>query len=253
DIKRGPYSKKPQYAVSNPLETPSFEEEFPVIVYNDALTFELEVSSNFENEFPAIVYNDALTSEPEVSSEPTVNAYPAIKVDFDFEISSKEDLEAYQAQLKQTREIKSSRFLPLLKLIHTRYIVLDLPNTPYPLDQNSQNSKLVYKSRQTTVPFPSHLDNHYCEEEEGIYGPKFTEAYGASHINHTIPRKEKDPRSFTLLCFINNVCFDNAWGLLDLGDSVSVMSLLDLLNLGLGDNCSPRLTVDIGDKTVYIQ
>ncbi|GJZ33386.1 putative reverse transcriptase domain-containing protein [Tanacetum coccineum] len=59
-----------------------------------------------------------------------------------------------------------------------------------------QNSKLVYKSIQMTVSFLSHLDNHYCEEEEeGIYGPKFTEAYGASHINHTIPRKEKDPGS----------------------------------------------------------
>ncbi|GJV04178.1 DNA-directed DNA polymerase [Tanacetum coccineum] len=56
-----------------------------------------------------------------------------------------------------------------------------------------QNSTLLYKSRQMTVPFPSHLDNHYCEEEEGKYGPKFTKAYGASHINNTIPRKEKDP------------------------------------------------------------
>ncbi|GJW92600.1 hypothetical protein Tco_0170153 [Tanacetum coccineum] len=45
--------------------------------------------------------------------------------------------------------------------------------------QMSKNSKLVYKSRQMTVPFPSRLDNHYCkeEEEEGIYGPKFMEAY----------------------------------------------------------------------------
>ncbi|GJY12912.1 hypothetical protein Tco_0382221 [Tanacetum coccineum] len=49
-----------------------------------------------------------------------------------------------------------------------------------------QNSTLLYKSRQTKVPFPSRLDNHYCEEE-GKYGPKFTEAYGASHINNTIP------------------------------------------------------------------
>ncbi|GKE89008.1 hypothetical protein Tco_1566483 [Tanacetum coccineum] len=27
-----------------------------------------------------------------------------------------------------------------------------------------QNGKLEYKSRQMTVPFPSRLDNHYCEE-----------------------------------------------------------------------------------------
>ncbi|GKC57597.1 reverse transcriptase domain-containing protein [Tanacetum coccineum] len=50
-----------------------------------------------------------------------------------------------------------------------------------------QNSTLLYKSRQTTVPFLSRLDNHYCEEEEGNYGPKFMKAYGASHINDTIP------------------------------------------------------------------
>ncbi|GJV32050.1 hypothetical protein Tco_1392450 [Tanacetum coccineum] len=55
-----------------------------------------------------------------------------------------------------------------------------------------QNSILLYKSRQTTIPFLIRLDNHYCEEEEGNYGQKFTEAYGASHINNTIPRKEKD-------------------------------------------------------------
>ncbi|GKC94017.1 hypothetical protein Tco_1159459 [Tanacetum coccineum] len=66
------------------------------------------------------------------------------------------------------------------------------------------NSTLLYKSRQTTVPFPSRFNNHYCEEEEGNYGPKFTEAYRASHINNTIPRKEKDPGSFTLPCFIND-------------------------------------------------
>ncbi|GKC51614.1 hypothetical protein Tco_1074359, partial [Tanacetum coccineum] len=55
-----------------------------------------------------------------------------------------------------------------------------------------QNSTLLYKLRQMIVPFLSHLDNHYCEEEEGNYVPKFTEAYGASHINDTIPQKEKD-------------------------------------------------------------
>ncbi|GJX28779.1 retrovirus-related pol polyprotein from transposon TNT 1-94 [Tanacetum coccineum] len=111
-----------------------------------------------------------------------------------------------------------------------------------------QNSKLLYKSRQMTVPFPSCLDNHYCEEEVGIYGPKFTEAYGASHINNVIPRKEKDQWSFTLPCYINNVCFDNA--LVDLGASVSVMPLLTYLNLGLGELAHTRLTVELADKTV---
>ncbi|GJX23802.1 hypothetical protein Tco_0228247 [Tanacetum coccineum] len=111
-----------------------------------------------------------------------------------------------------------------------------------------QNITLLYKSRQTTVPFPSLLDNHYYEEEEGNYGPKFTEAYGASHINNTIPRKEKDPGSFTLPCFINDVCFDNAH--VDLGASVSVMPLSTYLNLGLGELAHTRLTMELVNRTV---
>ncbi|GJV65336.1 mitochondrial proton/calcium exchanger protein-like protein isoform X1 [Tanacetum coccineum] len=110
------------------------------------------------------------------------------------------------------------------------------------------NSTLLYKSRQMTVPFPSRLDNHYCEKEERNYGPKFTKAYGASHINNTIPYKEKDPRSFTLPYFINNVCFDNA--LVDLGANVSVMPLSTYLNLGLGELAHTRLTVELADRTV---
>ncbi|GJZ06531.1 mitochondrial proton/calcium exchanger protein-like protein isoform X1 [Tanacetum coccineum] len=110
-----------------------------------------------------------------------------------------------------------------------------------------QNSTLLYKPRQTTVPFPSRLEDHYCEEE-GNYGPKFTEAYEASNIKNTIPRKEKDPGSFTLPCFINDFCFDNA--LVDLGASVSVMPLSTYLNLGLGELAHTRLTVELADRTV---
>ncbi|GKE53627.1 putative reverse transcriptase domain-containing protein [Tanacetum coccineum] len=109
------------------------------------------------------------------------------------------------------------------------------------------NSTPLYKARQTMVPFPSRLDNHYCEEE-GNYGPKFMEACGASHINNAIPRKEKAPRSFTLPCFMNDFCFDNA--LVDLGASVRVMPLSTYLNLGLGELAHTRLTVELADRTV---
>ncbi|GJW77422.1 hypothetical protein Tco_0139104 [Tanacetum coccineum] len=111
-----------------------------------------------------------------------------------------------------------------------------------------QNSKLLYKSRQMTIPFLSHLDYHYCEQEEGNYRPKFRKAYGASHINNAIPRKEKDPGSFTLPCFINNTSFDNA--LVDLGASVSVMPLSTYLNLGLGELAHIRLIVELAYRTV---
>ncbi|GJS31820.1 hypothetical protein Tco_0492440 [Tanacetum coccineum] len=50
--------------------------------------------------------------------------------------------------------------------------------------------------------------------------------------DHSLPQKEKDPGSFTLPCFIHNICFDKA--LVDLGASVSVMPFSTYTNLGLG-------------------
>ncbi|GJZ51516.1 pyruvate dehydrogenase (acetyl-transferring) kinase, mitochondrial [Tanacetum coccineum] len=87
------------------------------------------------------------------------------------------------------------------------------------------------------------------EQKKGSYGPQFSEAYSkASHINNSIPRKEKDPRSFTLACFINNVCFDNAFA--DLGASISFMPLSTYLNLGLGELAHIKLTIELADRTV---
>ncbi|GJZ84217.1 putative reverse transcriptase domain-containing protein [Tanacetum coccineum] len=70
----------------------------------------------------------------------------------------------------------------------------------------------------------------------------------ALHINNFIPRKEKDPGSFTLPCFINNVFFDNA--LANLGDSIRVMPLSTYLNLGLGELTHTNLTVELADRTM---
>ncbi|GKF30543.1 ATP-dependent DNA helicase PIF1-like protein [Tanacetum coccineum] len=112
-----------------------------------------------------------------------------------------------------------------------------------------QNRTLMYKTRETTIPFPSRLNGYYCDGKKGSYGPPFSEAYSkASHIDESIPQNEKDPGSFTLPCFINNVCFDNA--LVDLGASVSVMPLLTYLNLGLGELDHTKITVELADRTV---
>ncbi|GJY74237.1 hypothetical protein Tco_0478668, partial [Tanacetum coccineum] len=112
-----------------------------------------------------------------------------------------------------------------------------------------QNRTLMYTTRQTTIPFLSRLNGYYCKEKKGSYGPQFSKAYSeASHINNSIPRKEKDPRSFTLPCFINKICFDNA--LVDLGASVSVMPLSTYLNLGLGELAHTKLIVELADRTV---
>ncbi|GJW85037.1 hypothetical protein Tco_0158182 [Tanacetum coccineum] len=115
--------------------------------------------------------------------------------------------------------------------------------------RNQGNRTLIYETRQMAIPFLSHLNGYYCEEKNGSYGPQFSEAYSeASHINNSIPRKEKDPGSFTLPCFINNICFDNA--LVDLEASVSVMPLSTYLNLGLGELAHTKLTVELADRIV---
>ncbi|GJU68069.1 hypothetical protein Tco_1254328 [Tanacetum coccineum] len=92
-----------------------------------------------------------------------------------------------------------------------------------------QNRTLMYETRQMTILFPSHLNSYYCEENNGSYKPQYSEAY--SEASHSIPQKEKDPGSFTLPCFINNVmpssfpCY--------LGTSFIVMHFSPTLNLGL--------------------
>ncbi|GKE85736.1 hypothetical protein Tco_1559478, partial [Tanacetum coccineum] len=88
------------------------------------------------------------------------------------------------------------------------------------------------------------------EEKKGLYGLQFLEAnsYEASHIDNSIPQKEKDQGSFTLPCYINNVCFDNP--LANLGASVSFMPLSIYLNLGLGKLAHTKLIVELADRTV---
>ncbi|GJS00029.1 hypothetical protein Tco_0316537 [Tanacetum coccineum] len=140
----------------------------------------------------------------------------------------------------------SIKTLEKQSLIHTRYAVLDHPNTSYPLDRTVNCCTSQYETRKTTVLFPSRLNGYYYEEKKGSYGPQISEAY--SEASHIIPRKEKDPESFTLPCFINNICFDNAF--VDLGASVSVMPLSTYLNLGLGELAHTKLTVELANRTV---
>ncbi|GKE92867.1 hypothetical protein Tco_1573962, partial [Tanacetum coccineum] len=86
------------------------------------------------------------------------------------------------------------------------------------IGQMSKNRALMYETRQMKILFPTRLNGYYCDGKKGSYGPQFSEAYSkASHIDESIPQKEKDLGSFTLPCFINNVCFDNAF--VDLGSS----------------------------------
>nr|GEX35567.1 hypothetical protein [Tanacetum cinerariifolium] len=93
------------------------------------------------------------------------------------------------------------------------------------------------------VPFLRRLYNYCCDDLKEARGVKILDAY-----NHNLPQKEKDLGSFTLPCFINNVCFDKA--LVDLGASVSVMPFSTYTNLGLGILSHIRLTIELADRTI---
>ncbi|GJV69677.1 retrotransposon protein [Tanacetum coccineum] len=94
-----------------------------------------------------------------------------------------------------------------------------------------------------TDPFPRRLQNFGCDDWREAQDVKILEAY-----DHTLPQKEKYPGSFTLPCFIHNMCFDKA--LVDLGASVSVMPFSTYTNLGLGILSHTRLTIELADRTI---
>ncbi|GJW82422.1 hypothetical protein Tco_0146397 [Tanacetum coccineum] len=55
-----------------------------------------------------------------------------------------------------------------------------------------------------------------------------------SHIDKSIPRKEKDPGNFTLPCYINNVCFDNAFADLRASDCEISKGISKNVLVGIG-------------------
>ncbi|GKF64992.1 hypothetical protein Tco_0188440 [Tanacetum coccineum] len=94
---------------------------------------------------------------------------------------------------------------------------------------------------------PSSTEANLRDQFKSISTTIEADSYPIRHIGSS-QYTEKDPGSFTLPCFINNVCFDNA--LVDLGASVNVMPLSTYLNLGLGELAHTKLTVELADRTM---
>ncbi|GJV92024.1 retrovirus-related pol polyprotein from transposon TNT 1-94 [Tanacetum coccineum] len=105
-----------------------------------------------------------------------------------------------------------------------------------------------FRTNQMTIPFLSRL--YHCDEEKGSDGLKDKDAYldRTTLHNDALPQKEKDPWSFTLPCYINNVCFEKS--LADFGANVSVMPFSTYTNLGLGELAHTKLIVELADRTV---
>ncbi|GJZ61106.1 hypothetical protein Tco_0617243 [Tanacetum coccineum] len=114
------------------------------------------------------------------------------------------------------------------------------------------NSRDQVKSISSTIEADSYLISRIGSSQYAIStgkSPTNNDSFSKSFECFTIHTpKKKDTGSFTLPCFINNVCFDNA--LIDLGASVSVMPLSTYLNLGLGKLAHTKLIVELADETV---
>ncbi|GJS47490.1 hypothetical protein Tco_0597611 [Tanacetum coccineum] len=72
--------------------------------------------------------------------------------------------------------------------------------------------------------------------------------HGLAILEDSLPPKEKDPWSFTIPCYISNICFEKA--LADLGASVSVMLYTTFTNLGLGELAPTKLIIELADRTI---
>ncbi|GJX89525.1 hypothetical protein Tco_0341539 [Tanacetum coccineum] len=50
------------------------------------------------------------------------------------------------------------------------YLIRRIGSPQYAVS-TGQNRTQLYETKQTTIPFPSHLNDCYCEEKRGSYGP----------------------------------------------------------------------------------
>nr|GEW25962.1 hypothetical protein [Tanacetum cinerariifolium] len=145
-------------------------------------------------------------------------------------------LAAIQAQLNNLgREIKKVN-----EKVYAAQVGCELCKGPHytkdcPLKEEGKTIEEAYYT-QFGVPFQQGGQYRattlgFYQRNNGLYGLKVLDAYsiGTTLQNDSLPKKEKYPGSFTLPCYINNVCFEKAFA--DLGAIVSVMPLSTYLNL----------------------
>ncbi|GJS30149.1 reverse transcriptase domain-containing protein [Tanacetum coccineum] len=230
DIKRGPYSKKPRYAVVRYKDFGELIQPF-----KDA-----ERVSQLDRKLLKTTGLDCLSFlEIAKSHDEHSNLIKEIQASTDFSLRNKKaSIKALKIQVRQMSIILHKKLSGNLQsstkikprgndktistsvkadkpLIHridvSQYAVLNL-----------QNRNLFSESKKTTLPSPNHLNDDYWDELKETDGEKDLEAHYTNEnpIGKALPRKKKHPGSFTLPCFINNMRFNKA--LADLGASVRI-------------------------------
>ncbi|GKB87814.1 mitochondrial proton/calcium exchanger protein-like protein isoform X1, partial [Tanacetum coccineum] len=126
-----------------------------------------------------------------------------------------------------------------------------------------QNKMQFFKPSQSIIPFPSRLIDDGNEEKMVLVILMDREKSGTSlkkllmeklrmryqiEASTNMHEKEKDPGSFTISCYINNICFEKA--LADLGSSVSVMPYSTFINLDLSELTPTKLIIELADRTI---
>ncbi|GKD38047.1 DNA/RNA polymerases superfamily protein [Tanacetum coccineum] len=109
--------------------------------------------------------------------------------------------------------------------------------------QKDDNMPLMELNR-ATIPFHGRLREYGYDKEEI---KTIMNSRSSIILDDDMPRKEKDPGSFTLPCYINNMSFNTA--VADLGASVSVIPYSTFTNLGLGE-LAPKLIIELADRNV---
>ncbi|GKE77549.1 hypothetical protein Tco_1543669 [Tanacetum coccineum] len=91
---------------------------------------------------------------------------------------------------------------------------------PSSTEKNQRDHVRSISTADETDTTPIHRRGSSQYAKKGSYGLQYldTYSYGATRLNDSLPRKEKDLGSFTLPSYINNICFKNA--IADLGASI---------------------------------
>ncbi|GJX45223.1 zinc finger, CCHC-type containing protein [Tanacetum coccineum] len=233
---------------------------------------DLDFFKDFENEFPAIVYNDALTSKSDFSTEPTLCPQHIDKFDLKDETSLSEYYEVEQNSRKSmakeptsviTTGKKSSWFYNRLSsvycynsdIIETSKGCIPLKNRCLPLKQaikngvessqkqNGHNGGTSSRTRSTEIlaasvnpsPTLNNLIRYAWLRSRMDHGP-----YAVSGITVQILVSLKQSPSLRRL--LNS--------LVDLGSSVTIMPFSTYTNLSLGDLSHTRMTIELANRTI---
>ncbi|GJT44217.1 copia protein [Tanacetum coccineum] len=143
----------------------------------------------------------------------SITTWEDLKAKFLSNTETSDGLAAIQAQLNNLgREIKKVN-----EKVYAAQVGCELSK------RHEENSKPYQEIRAFTDCLLIETKDPQMQGKMGSYGPKDFNAYsiGTTLHNDALPQKEKDPGSFTLPCYLNNVYFEKA--LDDLGASMRMV------------------------------